>query len=72
MACGPEGRLGLSLQEKHESDANRRFARLLRGDVVEVTDVEPRGDGLRLSERSEVRVVAAAGEPVTPPPRHGP
>jgi SAM-dependent methyltransferase len=64
MGCGPEGRMGLSLQEKHVSDANRRFERLLRGDVVEVTEVEPRGDGLRLSERSEVRVVAAAGEAV--------
>ena len=37
MGCGPEGRVGLSLQEKHVSDANRRFGGLLRGDVVEVT-----------------------------------
>jgi SAM-dependent methyltransferase len=62
MACGAEGRLGLSLQEKHVTDANRRFEELLRGDVVEVTGAEPRGDGLRLSESSEVRVVATAGE----------
>jgi ribosomal protein RSM22 (predicted rRNA methylase) len=66
MACGPEGRLGLSLQEKHVGDRNRRFEGLLRGDVVEVTDVEPRGDGLRLGEESEVKVVARAGEPVRP------
>jgi SAM-dependent methyltransferase len=64
MACGPEGRMGLSLQEKHVTDSNRRFERLLRGDLVEVTEVEPRGDGLRLSERSDVRVVAPAGAPV--------
>jgi hypothetical protein len=65
MACGPEGRLGLSLQEKHVTERNRGFERLLRGDVVEVTDAEPRGDGLRLGEESSVRVVARAGERVS-------
>ena len=64
MGCGPEGRMGLSLQEKHVNDRNRRFGDLLRGDVVELTEVEPRGDGLRLSEASEVNVVAGAGEAV--------
>jgi ribosomal protein RSM22 (predicted rRNA methylase) len=68
MGCGPEGRLGLALQEKDLAEPNRRFARLLRGDVVEVTDVEPRGDGLRLGPTSSVRVVAAAGRPVPAPP----
>ena len=68
MGCGPEGRLGLALQEKDVADPNRRFARLLRGDVVEVTDVEPRGDGLRLGPASEVRVIAPAGRPVPPGP----
>jgi SAM-dependent methyltransferase len=74
MACGPEGRMGLSLQEKHVSERNRAFETLLRGDVVSVTDAEPRGDGLALGEGSEVRVVAPAGRPVpggnagTPPP----
>jgi ribosomal protein RSM22 (predicted rRNA methylase) len=67
MACGPEGRLGLALQEKHVSDANRAFARLLRGDVVELEGAEPRGDGLALGEGSRVRVVAAAGRPVPGP-----
>jgi SAM-dependent methyltransferase len=66
MGCGPEGRMGLALQDKHLGDANRRFEGLLRGDVVALTEVEPRGDGLRLSERSLVRVLARAGEPVTP------
>ncbi len=64
MGCGPEGRMGLALQEKHVTDANRRFDGLLRGDVVEVTRVEPRGDGLRLSGASQVRVLAPAGRPV--------
>jgi len=69
MGCGPEGRMGLSLQEKHVTDANRRFAGLLRGDVVEVTGGEPRGDGLALDATSEVRVVAPAGQPVPWPRR---
>jgi ribosomal protein RSM22 (predicted rRNA methylase) len=68
MACGPEGRMGLALQEKHVSEGNRRFERLLRGDVIAVTGAEPRGDGLRLSEESQVKVIAAAGERV---PRGG-
>jgi hypothetical protein len=61
MGCGPEGRMGLSLQEKHVADANRRFASLLRGDVVRVTGGEPRGDGVALGEGSAVEVIAPAG-----------
>ena len=68
MACGPEGRMGLSLQEKHVAEGNRSFRGLLRGDVVELTGVEPRGDGLRLGEGSQVRLVARAGEPVRTSP----
>lgn len=64
MGCGPEGRMGLALQEKDVTPRNRAFEKLLRGDVVEITGVEPRGDGLRLSAESDVRVVAAAGRPV--------
>jgi hypothetical protein len=64
MGCGPEGRMGLALQEKDVTQRNRSFESLLRGDVVEITGVEPRGDGLRLSAESDVRVVAAAGRPV--------
>jgi SAM-dependent methyltransferase len=66
MACGPEGRFGLALQEKHVTDANRAFERLLRGDVVELTGLEPRGDGLRLGPDSRVTVIARAGEAVRP------
>jgi len=64
MACGPDGRLGLALQKKHVGEANRAFERLLRGDVIEVSGVEPRGDGLALGPDSVVRVIAAAGRPV--------
>jgi len=64
MGCGPEGRMGLALQEKHVSDGNRRFEGLLRGDVVALEGADPRGDGLALAEGSTVRVLAAAGRPV--------
>ncbi|MGC4000377.1 MAG: small ribosomal subunit Rsm22 family protein [Anaeromyxobacter sp.] len=64
MACGPEGRMGLSLQEKHVGPANQAFERLLRGDVIEVGGGEPRGDGLALGEGSAVKVIAPAGKPV--------
>lgn len=73
MGCGPEGRVGLSLQEKHVREANRRFGELLRGDVVEIAGAEPRGDGLALGEGSTVKVIAPAGRPVPPgePPAGG-
>ncbi|MFT3912795.1 MAG: small ribosomal subunit Rsm22 family protein [Anaeromyxobacteraceae bacterium] len=61
MGCGPEGRMGLALQERHVTDANRRFEGLLRGDVVALGEAEARGDGLALGERSSVEVIAAAG-----------
>ena len=64
MGCGPEGRVGLALQEKHVTEANRPFESLLRGDVVEVTGGEPRGDGVALGEASAVRVIAPAGRPI--------
>lgn len=64
MGCGPEGRMGLSLQEKHVREGNRRFEHLLRGDVVEISGAEPRGDGIALGEASDVKVVASAGRPV--------
>ena len=61
MGCGPEGRMGLALQEKHRTEANQGFFRLQRGDVIRMTETEPRGDGLALNEKSEVKVVAPAG-----------
>jgi ribosomal protein RSM22 (predicted rRNA methylase) len=74
IGCGPEGRLGLALQEKHRTERNERFFKLHRGDVISVTDTEEKGDGLALDERSEVRVVAHAGRgvpPSPPPPGEG-
>jgi hypothetical protein len=63
MGCGPEGRVGLALQEKHRTAANEVFFSLRRGDVVAVEGTEPRGDGLALVEGSSVRKVASAGQP---------
>ncbi|EAU69338.1 conserved hypothetical protein [Stigmatella aurantiaca DW4/3-1] len=68
IGCGPEGRLGLALQEKHRTEKNERFFKLQRGDVLSVTETEPKGDGLALDDRTEVRVVAPAGRGVPPPP----
>jgi ribosomal protein RSM22 (predicted rRNA methylase) len=64
MGCGPDGRMGLALQEKHRTEANEAFFHLQRGDVVSVSETEPRGDGLALGARSEVRVIAPAGRAV--------
>jgi hypothetical protein len=64
IGCGPEGRVGLALQEKHRTADNEAFFHLQRGDVVSVTDTEPRGDGLSLTETSQARRVAAAGAPL--------
>jgi hypothetical protein len=66
MGCGPEGRMGLALQEKDVGERNRAFERLLRGDVVRLSAVEPRGDGLRIGAESDVRVLARAGEGLRP------
>ena len=71
MGCGPEGRIGLALQEKHRTAANEVFFSLRRGDVVAVEGTEPRGDGLALVEGSSVTKVASAGQPFPPPARAG-
>ena len=60
MGCGPEGRMGLALQTKHRTPENEAFFSLQRGDVVTVTETEPKGDGLGLSDRSSVQVLAEA------------
>jgi SAM-dependent methyltransferase len=71
IGCGPEGRVGLALQEKHRTERNERFFKLHRGDVIAVTHTEPKGDGLSLDDRSEVRVLAPAGRAVPPAPPPG-
>jgi ribosomal protein RSM22 (predicted rRNA methylase) len=67
IGCGPEGRLGLALQDKHRTEKNERFFKLHRGDVLSVTGTEPKGDGFALDNLSEVKVVAPAGKGVPPP-----
>jgi hypothetical protein len=67
MGCGPEGRMGLALQERHVNAGNRAFTSLQRGDVAEVSGAEPSGEGLRLGGESSVRVVAPAGSPLPSP-----
>lgn len=67
MGCGPEGRIGLAMQEKHETEKNRLFFKVSRGDVIRVTDTEERGDGRALTEQSTVEIVAHAGRPLTRP-----
>src|SRR3712207_9495046 len=67
IGCGPEGRMGLAMQEKHRTEKNERFFKLHRGDVISVTNTEAKGDGLALDDTSEVKVVAYAGKGVPPP-----
>lgn len=67
IGCGPEGRVGLALQDKHRTERNERFFKLKRGDVIAATELETKGDGYALDDRSEVRVVAYAGKGVPPP-----
>ncbi|XXF76838.1 small ribosomal subunit Rsm22 family protein [Myxococcaceae bacterium GXIMD 01537] len=67
IGCGPEGRVGLAMQEKHRTEKNERFFKLRRGDVIAVSETEEKGDGFAMGETSEVRVVAPAGRGVPPP-----
>jgi ribosomal protein RSM22 (predicted rRNA methylase) len=69
IGCGPEGRIGLALQEKHRSPENEAFFSLKRGEVIEVTGTEEKGDGLALGPTSRVVRVARAGQtlPGLPP-----
>jgi hypothetical protein len=62
MGCGPEGRVGLALQHKHESAANTAFTQLRRGDVIALSGTEARGDGFALNASSRVEVVAGPGD----------
>lgn len=57
MGCGPQGRIGLSLQTKHITESNARFSRLRRGDLVRIDGCEEKGDGLALTPESKVEFV---------------
>jgi SAM-dependent methyltransferase len=67
MGCGPEGRVGLAMQEKHENERNRLFFKMSRGDVVRVTNTEERGDGRAVTDQSTLEILANAGKPVPSP-----
>jgi hypothetical protein len=69
MGCGPEGRIGLAMQDKHRGPVNERFFTLQRGDVVRIGAVEPKGDGVAIGAESAVEVLAPAGSP--PPSGEG-
>lgn len=64
MGCGPDGRIGLAMQEKHETERNRLFFKAQRGDVLRISNTEDRGDGRALNETSTVEIIANAGKPV--------
>jgi hypothetical protein len=66
MGCGPEGRVGLAMQDKHENEKNRLFFKVSRGDVIRISNTEDRGDGRALNETSTVEIIANAGKPVLP------
>jgi ribosomal protein RSM22 (predicted rRNA methylase) len=63
MGCGPSGRTLIGLLDRHLSDENQDFERLDRGDLISVDKVRETGEGLRLSEHSNVHVLKRAGEP---------
>lgn len=64
MGCGPDGRVGLAMQEKHENEKNRLFFKAQRGDVLRISNTEDRGDGRALNDTSTVEIIANAGKPV--------
>ncbi len=70
MGCGPEGRVGLAMQERHKTDGNKVFFKPLpRGAVIGVDATEPRGDGLALDDKTTVTVVAWPGQPLPDTPK---
>jgi ribosomal protein RSM22 (predicted rRNA methylase) len=64
MACGPEGRVGLALQERHSNANTEVFFKLRRGDVVRIDGTEAKGDGLGLADTSSITRIAWAGQPL--------
>ena len=68
MGCGPEGRVGLAMQQKHQTEANKVFFKPVpRGAVVKLVLTEPKGDGIALDDRTTVQVVAWPGQPLPTP-----
>lgn len=67
IGCGPEGRVGLAMQEKHRNEGNAAFFHLQRGDVLSVDATEEKGDGFALTAESRVKTVAPAGRGLPEP-----
>ena len=68
MGCGPEGRIGLALQDKHRNDGNAKFFYLQRGEVIRLGGVvDEKGDGAGLNDQSTVEIIARAGQAVPKP-----
>lgn len=67
VGCGPEGRIGLSIQEKDITEGNKIFLRLNRGDVVRIDGAEERESGVALTENSRVSILAHGGRPLPEP-----
>lgn len=67
IGCGPEGRTGLALQEKHRNKENAAFFYAHRGDVFRVSNTTEKGDGFGMDDQSEVKLVAPAGKPLPLP-----
>jgi hypothetical protein len=53
--------MGLALQDKHVTDANRHFEALERGELIRIEGAEAKGDGLGLGPASRVTRLAAPG-----------
>ena len=67
VGCGPEGRIGLSIQEKDITEENRVFLRLQRGDVIKIIGAEERESGIALTEKSGISIVTHSGRPLPEP-----
>lgn len=67
IGCGPEGRVGLAMQEKHRNEGNAAFFHLQRGDVISIDATEEKGDGFALTADSKVKTVAPAGRRLPEP-----
>jgi hypothetical protein len=73
MGCGPEGRLGLALQDKHRTEGNTRFFHLQRGEVIRLGGTtEEKGDGVGLSDQTTIELVARAGQALPKDPAGSP
>lgn len=65
MGCGPEGRIGLAMQDKHKTQGNAAFFTLQRGEVIRIGGpTDEKGDGAGLNENTTVELVARAGQAV--------